>query len=239
MIAAPACGVDGSGLRSIPQLERSHQLVLVTAAGWTSVSAQLRCFERTNADSEWTEVLPASSVVLGRAGLAWGRGLPGASDGGGPAKREADGKSPAGVFPLIEAFGFDPPQSTGITRIRYRQLTPTTEAIDDPESRHYNRIIDASNLTGKDWKSSEQMRRIEPYRWGAVVGHNWDQVPAAGSCIFLHIWEGAGVPTSGCTAMPERQMLRVLRWLDRTKNPMLVQLPIDEYRRLRGAWRLP
>ena len=81
--------------------------------------------------------------------------------------------------------------------------------------------------------------RVEPYRWGAVVAHNLDQVPGAGSCIFLHVWEGAGVPTAGCTAMPEAEMLRLVRWLDRNKNPLLVQLPAAEYRRLRDAWKLP
>jgi L,D-peptidoglycan transpeptidase YkuD (ErfK/YbiS/YcfS/YnhG family) len=91
----------------------------------------------------------------------------------------------------------------------------------------------------KDWKTSELMRRIEPYRWGAVVGHNWKQVPGAGSCIFLHVWEAPGVATSGCTAMPEERMLRVLRWLDQRKTPILVQLPFDEYRRLQTAWKLP
>ena len=112
------------------------------------------------------------------------------------------------------------------------------EGIDDPKSRHYNRIVDGSAVEAKDWNSSERMR-IEPYRWGAVVGHNWKQVPGAGSCIFLHVWEGPGVATSGCTAMAEEDMLRLTLWLDRTKKPLLVQLPAEEYRRLRAAWKLP
>jgi D-alanyl-D-alanine dipeptidase len=119
-------------------------------------------------------------------------------------------------------------------------LTDTIEGIDDPASRHYNRLVDTRSIAAKDWRSSERMRRAgDVYRWGVVVGHNWKQVPAAGSCIFLHVWDGAGVGTSGCTAMPEAQMLKVIRWLDRKKNPTLVQLPAAHYRRLRNAWNLP
>jgi D-alanyl-D-alanine dipeptidase len=84
------------------------------------------------------------------------------------------------------------------------------------------------------------MRRSgEVYRWGVVVGHNWNQIPGAGSCIFLHIWERPGEPTSGCTAMPADELLKVIRWLDQTKRPLLVQLPEPEYRRVRELWGLP
>ena len=221
----------------VPELDRSQQLVVVTAADWNATLAKLRRFERRRG-GWWRELLPPVDVVLGRAGMAWGAGVHPATDGAGPLKREGDGRAPAGIFRLVEAFGFAAPQEAGIVRIRYRQLTDGTEGIDDPQSRHYNRIVEPGSVGEPDWKSSEQMR-VEPYRWGAVVAHNWDQVPGAGSCIFLHVWEGAGVPTAGCTAMAEAEMLRLLRWLDRSNNPLLVQLPAAEYRRLRSAWKLP
>jgi L,D-peptidoglycan transpeptidase YkuD (ErfK/YbiS/YcfS/YnhG family) len=114
------------------------------------------------------------------------------------------------------------------------------EGIDDPASRHYNRLVNAPTVAAKDWKSSERMRQAgEVYRWGVVVAHNWDQIPGAGSCIFLHIWERADEPTSGCTAMPAEQMLKVIRWLEHKKHPLLVQLPTAEYQRLRRTWALP
>ena len=198
----------------------------------------MRCFQRADGASVWREVWPESTVAVARAGLAWGVGLHGTSAAGGPVKREGDGKAPAGVFPLIEAFGFASAKDAKIAQMPYRQLTEQMEGIDDPKSRYYNRIVDRSSIDAPDWNSSERMR-VQPYRWGAVVGHNPNQVPGAGSCIFLHVWEGAGVATSGCTAMPEDQMLRLLRWLDRSKKPILVQLPIEEYRRVRTAWKLP
>jgi L,D-peptidoglycan transpeptidase YkuD (ErfK/YbiS/YcfS/YnhG family) len=144
------------------------------------------------------------------------------------------------VFRLVEVFGYASAAEAGIVNFRYRHLTEEVEGVDDPASRHYNRLVDARTLAEKDWKSSERMRQAgEVYRWGVVVAHNWDQVPGAGSCIFLHIWERPDEPTSGCTAMPAEQMLKVIRWLEQRKRPLLVQLPTAEYRRRRETWGLP
>ena len=226
--------------REIPALQRSRQLLVVTSANWSTVSAELRCYQRPDAGSTWAEAFAVGKVVLGKNGLGWGVGLHGTSEAGGPVKREGDGRAPAGVFRLVEAFGYATEQEANISGFPYRHLTETVEGIDDPASRHYNRLVDAASVSAKDWRSSEIMRRRdELYRWGVVVGHNWEQVPHAGSCIFLHIWEGADVGTSGCTAMPSEQMLRVVRWLRQGDEPILVQLPADQYRELQARWGLP
>jgi D-alanyl-D-alanine dipeptidase len=78
------------------------------------------------------------------------------------------------------------------------------------------------------------------YRWGVVVDHNTDPVTAgAGSCIFLHIWLGPGVGTTGCTAMSQEQLEGLLARLDPARRPLLVQLPRPEYKKLRRHWKLP
>ncbi len=65
-----------------------------------------------------------------------------------------------------------------------------------------------------------------------VTTGDWNVID--GSCIFLHIWEGPGKGTAGCTAMGSLSMEEVLRWLDGEKRPVLVQLPRAEFERLRG-----
>jgi L,D-peptidoglycan transpeptidase YkuD (ErfK/YbiS/YcfS/YnhG family) len=241
-----AFGTDGRKIeaavlsRNQPQIGRSNQLLLVTSARWDAIAAELRCFERRNTGSAWVEVFTVPKAVLGRHGLGWGVGLHGRSAGDGPVKREGDSRAPAGVFRLVEIFGYAPRAHTGIAHFPYRHLTDDVEGVDDPASRHYNRLVTANSVGVKDWNSSEKMRQAgEVYRWGVVVAHNWDQIPNAGSCIFLHIWERPGEPTSGCTAMPAEQMLKVIRWLDERKNPVLVQLPREEYSHFRDAWGLP
>jgi D-alanyl-D-alanine dipeptidase len=92
-----------------------------------------------------------------------------------------------------------------------------------------------------DWSSSEQMSQAGPaYRWGLFVNHNVSPtVPGDGSCIFLHIWSGAGSSTVGCTASDESQLQTVLGWLDPAKQPVLVQLPTAAYAASQADWLLP
>jgi L,D-peptidoglycan transpeptidase YkuD (ErfK/YbiS/YcfS/YnhG family) len=62
------------------------------------------------------------------------------------------------------------------------------------------------------------------YKLGAVIAHNPRNQPGLGSCIFLHVWQGKDIPTSGCTAMSEPHLRQVLTWLDPAADPRLVQL---------------
>ncbi len=220
----------------IPELRKSSQLILVLARDWNATKAKLHTFERDDAGS-WKPAGIDSDVVIGRKGMAWGIGLHGGCRSGGPCKQEGDERSPAGSFELDEVFGV---ASAPPSHFPYRQIHADTEAIDDPGSRYYNRLVDARQLPRKDWASSEHMLRMdEIYRLGIIVRHNWRQKPDAGSCIFLHTWLGAEEGTSGCTAMPALVLQRLIRWIDQAKQPVLVQLPLAEYHRLQSNWKLP
>jgi zinc D-Ala-D-Ala dipeptidase len=229
-------------------LARSRQLIVVTTPGWDSVQGTLRRFERAGARSEWKQTGAAVAVVVGRAGLGWGEGVvsmpegvnPNKGAGGGPVKKEGDGRAPAGVFALGPAFGFDGSDEAGWIRLPYKPLTTTTECVDDTASSRYNRIVERGTVGKVDWNSSERMRSVEGYRWGLVVLHN-SRPPVAGrgSCIFLHVWQGPEHGTAGCTAMEQTHLESLLRWLDPRERPLLVQLPEEEYARLRAGWRLP
>lgn len=218
------------------ELEQCGQLVLVVGDGWNGSSATLVRYVRT--ESGWKGVGDPVPVVLGRNGLGWGRGLhePSAT---GPQKREGDGRAPAGLFRITSLFGVAAAKPAEF-HMFYQPLSAGVECVDDTGSRFYNRTVNAADVE-VDWRSSEKMSRVLPfYRWGANVAHNTSPaVPGGGSCIFLHIWGGPAVPTSGCTAMAEEQLLDLLRWLDEAKNPMLAQLPREEYPRLRAEWGLP
>jgi len=126
-------------------------------------------------------------------------------------------------------------------KIPYVQCASALECVDDPKSAHYNSIVDASKVAKPDWQSFEHMRRNdELYQLGIFVEHNQNPTVAGkGSCIFIHIWQGPTVGTSGCTAMTEERLTELLGWLDAPKIPVLVQLPKAEYFRWRFAWKLP
>jgi L,D-peptidoglycan transpeptidase YkuD (ErfK/YbiS/YcfS/YnhG family) len=179
--------------------------------------------------------------MLGRAGLAWGRGLHPAMPG--LQKREGDGRSPAGVFAITALFGEAEPGSSfaRAAKLPYLCASAGLKCIDDAASAQYNRIVHQSRVAQRDWASCEDMRRDDQrYVVGAVVAHNLEpRVPGAGSCIFLHVWEREGLPTAGCTAMALADMTTIAGWLDGAAVPVLVQLPEAEFGSLREVWDLP
>jgi D-alanyl-D-alanine dipeptidase len=225
----------------IPELAQSRQLMIVTSESWDAVPGTAQLFERAEIDAPWRAARESFPVVVGRKGMAWGIGCHGACTTGERCKKEGDGRSPAGVFRLGTVFGYATTAESGVTKMPYLAVTGTTEGVDDSASRFYNRVVDAARVPGgKDWKSAEQMLRPDGwYRWGVIAEHNWDGRSGFGSCIFLHIWQGNGRGTSGCTAMKEEDLTGLVQWLDRAKQPLLVQLPKEEYGRWRAGWQLP
>lgn len=239
-----ACGAQSAVAQASPPaaLAGSTQLVVVTTPGWDSTTGELRRFVRDDAGAPWRAVGGPVPIVVGRTGLAWGIGFDSLGDAGegtaGPRKREGDGRSPAGVFPLGEAFGFAPGDAQR-TRLPYLSLAATTECVDDTLSAHYNRVVDRARVPEVDWRSAERMREIPVYRLGVVVDYNGEAARARGSCIFLHIWGGPRSTTAGCTAMEAGALTELVAWLDPAAGPVLVQAPEAAYASLRGGWRLP
>ena len=221
-------------------LDRSEQCVVVLTEDWVSTTGTLRRFERNGANSGWKQLRRDIAVVLGRKGLGEGRGLVHLSFNNPPRKSEGDDRAPAGIFKLSSAFGYAPKHSAAWIKLPYLTLSPETEGVDDPNSHYYNRLVDRSKVARVDWRSSEQMRRDDDrYKWGIVVEHNPDAVPGAGSCIFLHVWKDSSILTSGCTAMAESDLVKLLRWLDPARRPILVQMPRAVYRSIQSKYDLP
>ena len=196
-------------------------------------------FERSPA-GDWAPYGALLPVSLGRAGLAWGRGLHPAQPG--RAKREGDGRAPAGAFAISAVFGYgaaDSPLARAV-KLPYLSATRDLKCVDDPASAHYNCVVDQSAVAA-DWTSCEEMLRGDArYAVGAVVAHNAaPPLAGCGSCIFLHVWAAPGVPTAGCTAMALADMTELAGWLDGAATPVLVQLPQAAYDDWRAAWGLP
>ncbi len=222
-----------------PILPRVRQLLVVRAAHWAAASGSLQRYDRQDGGS-WRSVGDPIPVNLGRNGLAWGRGLQSPKEPG-PRKREGDGRSPAGVFSIEKAFGAAAELPPGSKSFPYLQAASSSYCVEDTRSKHYNQIIEASDVQGPAWERRSPLLRPDGlFRWGAIVRQNAPNTQVGGgSCVFLHIWRGQKQPTSGCTAMAPEQIEEVLRWLDRAAEPTLVQLPIPQYKALREAWQLP
>jgi L,D-peptidoglycan transpeptidase YkuD (ErfK/YbiS/YcfS/YnhG family) len=157
-------------------------------------------------DNRWQPAFLPMRAMVGRKGIA-------------PLneKREGDGRTPSGNYPIGTAFGYAP---SFATRLPYRQSTGQDFWVDDVNSPQYNRWV-----TGKpDAKSFEEMRRKDDlYKYGAVIEYNTNPVvPGMGSAIFIHIWRGPEKSTSGCVALSPRSLKNLLGWLDSRRNPVII-----------------
>ena len=236
-----ACGGQtATGRAATREVDHSLQCVVVLTEDWTSTTGVMRSFERNGSKNEWKKHHSGVPVMVGKTGFGLGRGLVRVNLRGAPLKKEGDDKAPAGIFRLPTAFGYASARSASWTKLPYLALSTRIEGIDDPRSRYYNRLVDRSKVAKVDWRSSEQMRRDDVlYKWGVVVDHNPTAIPGAGSCIFLHVWKSPSSPTAGCTAMRERDLVRLIRWLDPARRPILVQMPRAVYRSIRAKYHLP
>lgn len=124
-------------------------------------------------------------------------------------KTEGDKATPAGLYPIREAFFQELRPQTGLSSFG---ITDQTYWVDDPDSSYYNRRVEGKG----DWASAEKMADYAAYRYGFVVGYNEARVPGAGSAIFFHVGDG---PTAGCIAAEEAAVLCCLSLLDRAAVP--------------------
>ena len=180
------------------------QVLLVVNDNDSSHKATVFAYEF--AEGRWREGLPTMKGAIGRKGFA----LPGM-------KREGDGKTPSGYFPVGMAFGYD---ASVKTKLIYRQSGVEDKWIDDVNSGDYNKLISGPTKAA----SYEKMKRKDHlYKYGFVVEYNTAPViKGHGSAIFFHVIRAEGKATAGCVAVSESDILKLLGWLDPSRKPMVI-----------------
>lgn len=154
-------------------------IYLATADGWLDLGgAKVRC-------------------ALGPAGV-----VPGAE------KREGDGASPAGVWPIRRVLyrpDRGPKPQTALPSAAIAEDDGWCDASDDPA---YNRPVKLPYPA-----SAERMWRDDHlYDLVVVLGHNDDPpVAGLGSAIFLHLAKPDYAPTHGCVAVRRADLEALLR----------------------------
>ena len=217
----------------------STQLVVATAKDWRAKQGTLSTYERI--DGKWIKNIQAIPVILGKNGMAWGRGIH--PEPMGVLKREGDGKAPAGIFDFGLAFGY---ASIANTRMPYQGMEASNYCIDVKGSPLYNTIVDTRNVGIEAIKGSTEPMRLDlthkgdqQYVKGLVIEQNPKNEQSLGSCVFMHVWSQPNGVTLGCTAMAAPKLDRILGWLDPKKRPLYVLLPEQEYKHYQTAWGLP
>jgi L,D-peptidoglycan transpeptidase YkuD (ErfK/YbiS/YcfS/YnhG family) len=156
---------------------------------------------------EWQAVFEPFNAVIGKNGFA-------------PAgeKKEGDGKTPSGVCPLKMTFGYD---ATIETKMPYHQALEDDIWVDDPNSEDYNRWTKKQETKAASYEIMKRNDNL--YKYGIVIEYNTDPVIRGnGSAIFLHIWKGEGMPTAGCVAVSEEDIIKILGWLAPAASPLII-----------------
>ncbi len=122
-------------------------------------------------------------------------------------KREGDGASPVGVWPLRRVYYRADRLPTPHTVLPVQAIAADDGWCDAPNDPRYNRPV--RHPYGA---SAEQMWRDDAvYDVVVVLGHNDDPVvPGGGSAIFLHVAHVDYRPTEGCIALALPDLLQVL-----------------------------
>jgi L,D-peptidoglycan transpeptidase YkuD (ErfK/YbiS/YcfS/YnhG family) len=113
-------------------------------------------------------------------------------------KREGDGKSPLGVWPIRRVLYRPDRGGAPDTGLSVEGLKPEDGWCDAPGDRAYNRLVAHPYPA-----SAERLwREDHVYDLLVILGHNDDPVvPGAGSAIFLHLAREGYAPTEGCVAL--------------------------------------
>jgi L,D-peptidoglycan transpeptidase YkuD (ErfK/YbiS/YcfS/YnhG family) len=216
-----------------------HQLLAVITTSWKKSYGKLFCYESSNNKSKWEIIGNEIDVNVGQKGLAYGRGLHPTLEIENNIKKERDLKSPAGVFKIGDVFG-DREHQKFSKNMPFLLIEDDLHCVDDPNSIYYNQFVHSCSIKNIDWNSSEKMIDYNSYSLGLVIEHNLKPIKKGfGSCIFMHRWKMKKLASHGCTTMSKKDLIKIISWLDKKKNPLIIQLPIEEYNKKKNIWNLP
>jgi len=203
LLASPAAAERGGACR--PATGPGSQLITVEASTRASTTASLKLWRRQ--DDCWVAVAGPWRARVGRSGLS-------------AARREGDGTTPIGTFPIGRImYGVAP--NPGV-RFRYRRIVCGDYWVEDPHSPYYNTFRHVSCGSAPPFRvtGDRLWEATTAYRHFAVVEFNMRPVvPGRGSGIFLHATTGR--PTNGCISLPVAQLRQTLRWLDPAARPRI------------------
>jgi L,D-peptidoglycan transpeptidase YkuD (ErfK/YbiS/YcfS/YnhG family) len=193
----------------------ADQLILVSSPGYHPANylATLRAYRRVSASSPWRLVFGPWQAETGYSGLR-------------DSRHEGDGSTPTGVFGIGATFYGTRPDPGGL-HFAYHRLRCGDWWDSDQYTRRYNRFVHVrcgvTPRFASESNSEGLWTETLAYPYFAVIRFNVDPTirgrGAPGSAIFFHSWVSG--PTAGCVALPQTQLLTVLRWLKPADDPVI------------------
>jgi L,D-peptidoglycan transpeptidase YkuD (ErfK/YbiS/YcfS/YnhG family) len=183
------------------------QVITVVAPSTASDTATVQAWNRHGAT--WQ---PATGPIAAHVG----------TDGLTTQPSESRSATPIGSFTLTQAFGAAGNPGTALP---YLQTTPSDWWISQPGPLYNTHQRCASGCAFTQGDPNEHLYYETPsYNYGVVIDYNTANagpiVPGAGSAFFLHVY--AGIPSAGCVAIPQENLVSILRWLDPADHPRIL-----------------
>jgi L,D-peptidoglycan transpeptidase YkuD (ErfK/YbiS/YcfS/YnhG family) len=123
-------------------------------------------------------------------------------------KREGDGCTPAGTFPLREVYYRADKMPRPLTQLPITAIHPTNGWCDDVDHPDYNSLV-TMPFPGSH---ERLLRKDNVYDLLVVIGYNdAPTVPGLGSAIFLHVAMPGHPGTSGCVAVSTEELLAIVK----------------------------
>lgn len=202
---AAACPSNVANDLRTPTPPESRQLITVEAASARTTYATARIWRRSG--DCWAPAGGPYSARVGTNGLRVNR-------------REGDGTTPIGTFPIGATMYGNAP-NPGV-RFRYVRLRCGDWWVEDSRSPAYNRFqrIGCGRRPPFKVTTPDMSMERRAYTHLAVIEFNMHPiVPGRGSAIFLHAHTGR--PTNGCVSLRRPELVRVLRWLSPVAAPQI------------------
>ncbi len=195
--------IKANVINKIKKINNSEQVILVTTKKYNTNHGQLRLFEKKD---KWKQIL-STQIYIGKNGFT-------------DIKVEGDQKTPTGKYTISHGFGYR--ENPG-TKLDFKNASSNDVWVDDPSSKFYN-TWQQKNNHNKDWNSAEEMTHVL-YKYGIIINYNTEQIPGRGSAIFIHTAAGY---TNGCIGTKESDLIKIMKWINPDKNPLIIQTPQDK-----------
>ncbi len=190
----------------------TSQLIVVTSQLINSSNVVISTYEKKN--NVWVNIHKDIPGYIGLKGFSLN-------------KQEGDKKTPVGAFHIGTCFSKTSNLETGLSIYKYDSKDVW---VDDPGSKYYN-THQREPVNGR-WKSSENFSKVKHGVYDVFfnIEYNNARVKNKGSAIFFHIANPTVSIkyTNGCVSADRQNLLKIVKWLDRDKSPMILQGPLYE-----------
>ncbi len=174
------------------------EVLIVLEANRSETQGLLKLFSKETAGDgsvSWKETL-MTMAGIGKNGLY--------------KETEGDNKTPVGIFRMNTPFGIK--EALPGFPSNYKKVTDQDYWNGDSSSSGYNSFVTRTEDSTFNTEDSEHLVEYPgDYNYAVDTGYNPEHTPHRGSGIFLHCLVGDGNGTHGCIAVPEQDMITILK----------------------------